>query len=178
MNSRHVLLLPGLASLLVACTAVQAADAVPVLAPAKRAPSLTAAQALLEQKPAELPAEPADPFHSPAFIELAAPAMRAISAPPGAGATAESASAPNRPAGPRSEQELLAALAAAPLLKPSGLFDIGGQPLLVFGQKRVKAGGTLTINFEGAEYTLEIVAITRTNFTIRLNHAEFTRPIK
>jgi len=49
---------------------------------------------------------------------------------------------------------------------------------LVFGQKRVKAGGLLTITFEGNEYTLEIVSIAPPNFTLRLNREEFTRPIK
>jgi hypothetical protein len=48
----------------------------------------------------------------------------------------------------------------------------------VFGQKRVKAGGFLTITFEGNEYTLEIASIERPNFTLRLNREEFTRPIK
>lgn len=77
------------------------------------------------------------------------------------------------PKGPRG---LLESIAAS--LKPSGYFVIGGQPTLVFGQKRVKAGGTLTINFEGREYTLEVVALDRTNFTLRLDREEFTRPIK
>ncbi|MBL9216492.1 MAG: hypothetical protein JNG83_13530 [Opitutaceae bacterium] len=68
--------------------------------------------------------------------------------------------------------------AIATSLKPSGYFVLGGEPTLVFGQKRVKAGGTLTITFEGNEYVLEITKIDRTNFTLRLNREEFTRPIK
>jgi hypothetical protein len=63
-------------------------------------------------------------------------------------------------------------------LKPSGSVTLGGEPTLIFGEKRVKAGGFLTITFEGSEYTLEIVSIDRPNFTLRLNREEFTRPIK
>jgi hypothetical protein len=36
-----------------------------------------------------------------------------------------------------------------------------GTPSISFGQKRVKAGGVLTITFEGNQYTLEIVSIDR-----------------
>lgn len=79
-------------------------------------------------------------------------------------------------AGPRSSKEILQTIAQS--LKPSGYFVLSGQQTLVFGQKRVKAGGTLTITFEGTEYTLEIVSIDRTHFTLRLNREEFTRPIK
>ena len=78
--------------------------------------------------------------------------------------------------GPRNPRELLRTIAAG--LKPSGVVVVGGEPTLVFGQKRVKAGGVLTITFEGAEYTLEIVSVFHPNFTIRLNREEFTRPIK
>jgi hypothetical protein len=80
------------------------------------------------------------------------------------------------PAGPRSDREILAAIAVN--LRPSGNFVLGGQQTLIFGQKRVKAGMPLTINFEGTEYTLEITAIDRANFTLRLNREEITRPIK
>ncbi len=78
--------------------------------------------------------------------------------------------------GPRSGRDLLQAIGVS--LKPSGFFVLGGEPTLVFGQKRVKAGGLLTITFEGSEYTLEIVSINQPNFTLRLNREEFTRPIK
>ncbi len=82
------------------------------------------------------------------------------------------------PAGPRSTRDLLQAIATSPALRPSGYFVLGGQPTLVFGQKRVKAGNPLTITFEGVEYTLEVVSIERPNFTLRLNREEFTRTIK
>ena len=83
---------------------------------------------------------------------------------------------PNPNPNPVPQLNLIQAIAAS--LKPSGYFILGGEPTLVFGQKRVKAGGTLTITFEGNEYVLEITSIDRTNFTLRLNREEFTRPIK
>lgn len=97
-----------------------------------------------------------------------------------AGGAAETAATgtvrPPRPSGPRSDAELLAAIAGA--IKPSGYFVIGGEPTIVFGQKKVKQGGAVTINFEGADYSVEITAINRTSFTLRYNREEFTRPIK
>jgi ribosomal 50S subunit-recycling heat shock protein len=77
---------------------------------------------------------------------------------------------------PKTDRDIVRAIASS--LKPTGNFILAGQPTLVFGQKRVKAGSLLTITFEGTEYTLEITAIERTSFTLRLNREEFTRPIK
>lgn len=76
--------------------------------------------------------------------------------------------------GPRTDRELLAAIAAG--LTPRGNIVINGEQTLTFGQKRVKAGSTLTVTFEGVEYVLQVTAITRTSFTLRLNREEFTRP--
>jgi hypothetical protein len=78
--------------------------------------------------------------------------------------------------GPRSDHDILAGIASG--LTPTGIFVLDGQRTLVFGQKRVKAGTTLTINFEGGEYIVEVTAIDHTSFTLRLNREEFTRPIK
>ncbi len=108
-----------------------------------------------------------DPFHSERFAEMVASLNRI----PGAAV----------PQGPvvvstRTERQVLQAIATS--LKPTGNFIVSGEHTLVFGQKRVKAGGFLTITFEGTEYTLEITAIERTSFTLRLNREEFTRPIK
>jgi hypothetical protein len=133
-----------------------------ILTPAKRAEVLEQAKQLLATRPA--PAVTADPFHSEAFAEATG---AIIHAPVDTGKNQVAA---------RTGQDLLQAIAAN--LKPSGNFLIGGQHTLVFGQKRVKAGGTLTITFEGTEYTLEVTAIETNNFTLRLNREEFTRPIK
>ena len=141
-----------------------------VLSPAKRTEAIDQAKALLATK--DKAREVKDPFHSPAYDEtLAANSGR------GSAATGAADSAVARPAaGPRSTRALLQAIAAN--LQPSGFFVLSGEPTLVFGQKRVKAGGTISIRFEDADYTLQIVAIERPNFTLRLNNEEFTRPIK
>jgi hypothetical protein len=138
-----------------------------VLSPAKRTEVIAQAKALLSAK-AKAP-EVKDPFHSAAYNEtLAANSGRSV------GPTDAPVARPT--SGPRSERDILQAIAAN--LKPSGFFILGGEPTLVFGQKRVKAGGTISIRFEDTDYTLEVASIERPNFTLRLNREEFTRPIK
>ena len=146
-------------------SAAQAADDT-VVNSAKRLELLTQARSLLSSNAA--PLSISDPFHSEAFA-------LSLSGSSGAQTTVEN-QAVHGPVGPRTARDLLQSIAAS--LKPSGYFVLGGQPTLVFGQKRVKAGSPLTITFEGTEYTLEIVSIDRPNFTLRLNREEFTRPIK
>ena len=153
------LLLAGLA------TAGRAADE-DVSNPTKRVDALSQGKALLATK--EVAGAVKDPFHSEAFVE----ALAANGPKSATGQTATVAA----PTGPRSNRDLLQAIAMS--LKTSGYFVLSGEPTLVFGQKRVKAGGVITIHFEGADYTLEIVSIERPNFTLRLNREEFTRPIK
>lgn len=131
-----------------------------------RQEALVAAEGLLEAKPKGIPATAKDPFNSDSFSEVMGMTRRA---PSDNGTVAA-------PTGPRSDRDLLAAIAAN--LRPTGNFVIGGEQTLIFSQKRVKAGTSLTINFEGNEYTIEITAIDRANFTIRYNREEITRPIK
>lgn len=135
-----------------------------VAAPAKRQESLAQAKELLGEK--AMPSTLKNPFNPEGFGEGQADSGSSTGGTPG----------PVVPTGPRSGRDLLQAIGAS--LKPSGSVVLGGEPVLLFGQKRVKAGGTLTITFEGNEYTLEIVKIERPNFTLRLNREEFTRPIK
>jgi hypothetical protein len=141
---------------------VSAEDIQPVIAPSVRKEALARADALLSSKKLGLPANSIDPFHSEAFAEATGHLVRADAGP--------------KPVGPKSAHDILAGIAAG--LKPSGNFVIGGQEVLLFGEKRVKPGTNLTINFEGTEYTVEITAINHTSFTLRLNREEFTRPIK
>jgi len=136
--------------------------------PAKRAEVIAQAKALLSAK--DNSPEVKDPFHSTGFNET-------LAANSGRSSVAATPDAVARPtSGPRSERDILQAIAAN--LKPSGFFVLGGEPTLVFGQKRVKAGGTISIRFEDTDYTLEVASIERPNFTLRLNREEFTRPIK
>lgn len=140
-----------------------------VLSPAKRQQALDRGKALVATR--EIVPAATNPFYPAAFTEAVA-AMGRISNPN----TPEGTTTPTAPTGPRNDRELLRAIAAS--LKPSGYIVLAGQPSVSFGQKRVKAGGILTITFEGNQYTLEVVSIDRTNFTLRLNREEFTRTLK
>ena len=68
--------------------------------------------------------------------------------------------------------------AIAQRVTPSGTFSLGGTRYLQFSKKRLKVGDHLTVTHEGLDYTLELSAIDATNFTLRLNREETTRPIK
>ena len=166
-NTRSHLLVIGL--LLSACSMpilARAAESGDVLPSAKRQEILDQAKQFLSAR--EIVAPAADPFHSAAFAEFVAAAGRSGSglvAPVGNEAPVQ-----------RTAHDILQAIASG--LKPSGNLILNGERTLIFGQKRVKAGGFLTITFEGTEYTLEITTIERSNFTLRLNREEFTRPIK
>lgn len=166
----------AVASVLTAgATVVSAAET--VLNPAKRQQALERGKALVAAR--EMAPVVVDPFYPPAFAETVAsmggrtPSGGTTTQPTNDGGTTP---APVIPSGPRTDRDLLQAIAQS--LKPSGYIVLGGQPSLSFGQKRVKPGGTLTITFEGNQYTLEVVNIDRTNFTLRLNREEFTRTIK
>lgn len=143
-----------------------------VAKPAKRQEVLDRARKFLATR--ELQPITVNPFHSEVFDANASSAGRGAGTTtpaPGAGDAAA-----GRAVGPRTDRDVLIALAGA--LKAPNVIVLNGQPVLLFGQKRVKAGGTLNINFEGSEYTVEITAINPPNFTLRLNREEFTRPIK
>jgi len=79
-------------------------------------------------------------------------------------------------AAPASVYDLLETI--APQINPTGSVTLGGQPLLLFGQKRVRVGDELPILFEGERYTLIISRIQSSTFTLRLGAAEVTRPIQ
>jgi len=80
-------------------------------------------------------------------------------------------------AAPRfNDRQILEAI--APKVNPSGTARIGVTDYLLFGQKKLKEGEKLTITYEGSAYLIEIVAIQRNNFRIRLNSEELVRPIK
>ena len=155
-------------------TFARAADA-DVASPVKRQEVLDHAKKLLAPREVRPPA--ADPFHPEAFDEVVSSVGRVPGTPNPTPATGPGTEATvTKPTGPRTGHDLLMAMAGA--LKAPNIIVLNGQPVLLFGQKRVKAGGTLTINFEGTEYTVEITAINPPNFTLRLNREEFTRPIK
>ncbi len=166
-TTRHALIRGLLALLLAGSAAVGFAQVAP---PAKREATVAAARKLLEPKDATLPAKVADPFHPGNFGSTAAQTQTT------GGEQTVSDGGASQTDGQRSGRGLLVTIANS--IKPSGYFVIGGSPTLVFGQKRVKAGEFLTINFEGKDYNLEVTAIDRTSFTLRLNNEAYTRPIK
>jgi hypothetical protein len=74
------------------------------------------------------------------------------------------------------DRGLLTAMAG--LVTPSGSMRLGDTPILLFGQKKLKVGDVLPIFFQGVMRELVITSIEPTNFTLRLNNEEITRPIK
>lgn len=127
--------------------------------PAARAAVLTRAEKLLKRNTdlsEALPSEMRNPF----VAEATEPAPDARS----------------KSSLPRDDRERVAFLAG--LLSPTGAAERDGEQFLLFGQRKVKVGETLPVAFENAQFDLEIVAIERGTFTVRLNRQEFTRPIK
>jgi hypothetical protein len=76
---------------------------------------------------------------------------------------------------PASVYELLETI--APQINPTGSVNLGGRPLLLFGQKKIRVGDELPITYDGERYTLVISRIETSSFTLRLGAAEVTRPI-
>jgi hypothetical protein len=111
----------------------------------------------------------ANPFSPPQFAlsdaEEAA-AAAAASRQPGQGAVEA----------PPTDRELLATIAAK--IVPSGTIYLGGRPLLMFGKRFVRTGSRFTVTYKGMDYVLELTDIDGTNFTLRYNKEEITRPVK
>ena len=128
--------------------------------PAKRQAVLDLAKQLLakESSAVKPPAGLVDPFNPPAF-----------GAVPVAGKPAAKAHVVI------SDREILQQI--APSIQPSGMVMFGDQPLLLFGEKKLKVGDSLTITFEGRQYLIVVSGIGQSSFKIRLNHEEITRPI-
>ncbi len=120
--------------------------------------------------PAPLAAGLVQPFNPVAFGQPDPEELRAI-----ANAQA-AANAANAQAKPSTDRDLLNAIAVR--ITPSGIMILGGEPRLIFAQKRLRIGDALTVSYDGHDYTLELTAIDRTTYTLRLNRDEITRPIK
>ncbi|MCF7687103.1 MAG: hypothetical protein K9M98_08745 [Cephaloticoccus sp.] len=146
----------------------QASDLVP---PEVRAKTVKQATKLLE--PREYTVKPMDavsPFAPPTFDQ---PDPEELKAQQAAAAAAAAAGVVKRPTGDRGTLELL-----AERIVPSGILHMGGDAILLFGQKKLKVGDRLTIIYEGSNFDLEISAIGSTTFTLRYNSEEITRSIK
>lgn len=75
-----------------------------------------------------------------------------------------------------SDRDQLAAIASQ--IKPTGSMLVRGEPRLMLQSRFVKIGDKFTVTYSGVDYVLELTAIDRTNFTLRLNGEAITRPIK
>lgn len=109
--------------------------------------------------PAPLPASLPNPFVGKEDVhpeESAAPVVAAQGAPTG--------------------RELLASLAAR--IPSTGTMSMGGEPILLLGQKRLKVGDAFVISFEGQTYELSIAAVNSTSFTVKLGENVHTRPVR
>lgn len=77
---------------------------------------------------------------------------------------------------PASDLEFLQILAAK--LNPTGVLMLGDEALLLFGEKKVKVGDTMKIPFDKDSVDVELVDLSGTSFTLKLNNEQLTRPIK
>jgi hypothetical protein len=110
-----------------------------------------------------------NPFNPAAYGQPDADELAAIAA---ARAAEEAASNKAKPA---NEAELLERIAERVI--PSGTMTLNGEPLLIFGQRKLRMGDHLTVTYDGRDYDLELTAIQRLNYTLRLNRAEIVRRI-
>lgn len=142
-----------------------------VPSPTSRKPTVALALRLAARE--ELPPLPADlvqPFNPAAFGQPDPEELRAIAAARAAAAAASQQSKPT------TDNDFLKIIAER--IMPSGTVILGGEPMLIFGKKRLRIGDRLTVTYDGRDYELVVTAIERTTFSLRLNQDEITRPIK
>ena len=140
-------------------SSVIAVGEAPISAPAAREATLALVQRLAAEKPgAAAVGVTKDPFY-PAASDLRGEVEKG---------------------GPKTsslpDKELLELIAAQ--INPTGSVELGGEPQLLFTEKRQKIGDKLTISIDKVEYEVEIVSIDKTRFRIRYNNMETTRAIK
>jgi len=143
-----------------------------LLPPQRRAETVALAEKLLAPRQVKPLAENTpSPFAPPGFEQ---PDPEELAAQQAAAATASAAAgAEPRLVGDRAILEKL-----SEYIVPSGIARLGGEAILLFGQKKLKVGDRLTITFDGSDYELDITAIDRTTFTLRYHREEITRSIK
>jgi hypothetical protein len=136
---------------------------------ARRAIVASALQLVESPKVQPLAQNVVQPFNPVAFGQPDAEELAAIAAARAAEAAQQNS------AKPATEADLLERIAER--VVPSGTLTLNGEPLLIFSQKRLRVGDRLTVTYEGRDYNLELTAIQRFTFTLRLNRAEITRRI-
>ena len=83
---------------------------------------------------------------------------------------------PAQPVRQAGDRETLEAI--APRIMGTGMIEFAGKRLLQIGRNRYEVGAHFTVTYNGQEIDLELLAIDRTSFTLRLNSEEITRPIR
>jgi hypothetical protein len=198
MNSRPTLVTVGFLLGLVSAATALGKPLADLVSPEKRRSIVEQALRLTRPpEPVPLPADLAQPFNPPGFdqpdpeeLRAAAAASAKVIAAGGvaggggiggagaAGGAGGAAGAAGGPAALMGDRELLESIAAKIL--PTGMIKVGGEPLLIFGRRNVKIGGSFTVTnpANGQDYTLELIAIEPPTFTLRYRNEEITRPIK
>ncbi len=159
-------------SLAFTCAAVNAFAAAADIPPAPRRSAILELATRFAEVPALTPLAPdlVQPFNPVAFGQPDPEELRAIEAARAAAAAAAQGKAP--------VQATSVLERIAERISPSGTLQLGGEPYLIFGQKRLRVGDLLTVTFEGQDYTLELVAIDRVTFTLRHEREQITRRIQ
>jgi hypothetical protein len=121
--------------------------------------------------PGTLPADLPHPFNPEGFD---GPTTPAGGSRPAGGATSSAPSGPVQPAGPTTDREIIETLAAR--LPTASFVRLGGKSFLLMERNRFEVGTTFTVEYNGQEYPLELIAINTTNFTVKYRNEEFTRP--
>lgn len=73
------------------------------------------------------------------------------------------------------EADLLKAIANR--ISARGTAILGNDRFLLLGQKRLKVGESIIINFDGQDYEVSLVEITNTTFTIKRDELSYTRAV-
>jgi hypothetical protein len=141
------------------------AQAAPDVAPPElREKTVIAADAVLESRssPTPLPSPLPNPF---------------IAKEPETQAVAPGAPVAATPAEPAlSGAELLARLAAR--IPSTGTVFLGGQPILLLGQKRLNVGDAYSISLDGKTFEVTLAAVSSTSFTVKRGELLHTRPVR
>jgi len=166
-SSRQIL---GSMAVVICVLPLRAAPSADIPNQAKRREVVNSALRLVDPAAtAALPKGVVNVFNPEAFGQPDPEELKAI-----ATAKAAEAAALNK-ARPATEADLLERIAER--VVPSGSVTMNGEPLLIFGQKKLRVGDQLTVTFDGRDHIVEISSIQRYNFTLRLNRAEITRRI-
>ena len=136
-----------------------------LLPPQIRAETLTLARTLLATKPMDLTEESLAAMNP--FNPLV-PVAPGVEAEKGPVQVVETVMVTDR--------DLLSKLAED--VMPSGMMQLGDRKVLLVGKKKLKVGDRILVNSDSTVYELEVSAIERTTFSLRLKNEEITRLIK